>query len=261
MNHGFHDRISKFWPTALTVVVLIALWEWAIHFFQVPKWFIPAPSAVLQDLIIYEGFYEDAWLTTQEILLGFVIGDVLAVAIAIAVVYSTFVERTLYPIVIFFQNIPKITLAPIMLLWFGLGLGTRVAIVILISFFPVIINTIYGLRSTDPNLIDLARSVAVSRWVILRKIQIPHALPYMFEGFKIAMTLAVIGAFVAEWISGSNGLGYQIRVASSDMESAALFGAVAVISVVGVILYYLVSLAGRRLFPWHESAREGGPMV
>ena len=189
------------------------------------------------------------------------IGDVLAVAIAIAVVYSTFVERTLYPIVIFFQNIPKITLAPIMLLWFGLGLGTRVAIVILISFFPVIINTIYGLRSADPNLIDLARSVAVSRWVILRKIQIPHALPYMFEGFKIAMTLAVIGAFVAEWISGSNGLGYQIRVASSDMESATLFGAVAVISVVGVLLYYLVSLAGRRLFPWHDSAREGGPMV
>lgn len=261
MNRGFRDRISKFWPTALTVVVLVALWEWAIHFFQVPKWFIPAPSAVLQDLIIYEGFYEDAWLTTQEILLGFVIGDVLAVAIAIAVVYSTFVERTLYPIVIFFQNIPKITLAPIMLLWFGLGLGTRVAIVILISFFPVIINTIYGLRSADPNLIDLARSVAVSRWVILRKIQIPHALPYMFEGFKIAMTLAVIGAFVAEWISGSNGLGYQIRVASSDMESATLFGAVAVISVVGVLLYYLVSLAGRRLFPWHDSAREGGPMV
>ena len=261
MNRGFRDMISKFWPTALTVVVLVALWEWAIHFFQVPKWFIPAPSAVLQDLIIYEGFYEDAWLTTQEILLGFVIGDVLAVAIAIAVVYSTFVERTLYPIVIFFQNIPKITLAPIMLLWFGLGLGTRVAIVILISFFPVIINTIYGLRSADPNLIDLARSVAVSRWVILRKIQIPHALPYMFEGFKIAMTFAVIGAFVAEWISGSNGLGYQIRVASSDMESATLFGAVAVISVVGVLLYYLVSLAGRKLFPWHDSAREGGPMV
>ncbi len=252
---------QRFWPTALTVVVLMGLWEAAIRLLQVPTWFIPAPSAVFKDLILYEAFYEDAWITTQEILLGFVIGDILAVAIAIAVVYSRFVQQTLYPIVVFFQNIPKVTLAPIMLLWFGLGLGTKVAIVILISFFPVIINTIYGLRSVDPNLIDLARSVAVSRWVILRKIQIPHALPYMFEGFKIAMTFAVIGAFVAEWISGSNGLGYQIRVASSDMESAALFAAVAVISVIGVILYYVVSLAGRKLFPWHETAREGGPMV
>ncbi len=260
MNRG-KDIIRRFWPTAVTVVVLMALWEAAIRFFQVPAWFIPTPSAIFKDLIIYEGFYEDAWITTQEILLGVVIGDILAVGIAVAVVSSRFVQRTLYPIVIFFQNIPKITLAPIMLLWFGLGLGTKVAIVILISFFPVIINTIYGLQSVDPNLIDLARSVAVSRWVILRKIQIPHALPYMFEGFKIAMTFAVIGAFVAEWISGSNGLGYQIRVASSDMESATLFAAVAVISVIGVILYYLVSLAGRRLFPWHEAARESGPLV
>ncbi|MFQ5915102.1 MAG: ABC transporter permease [Nitrospinota bacterium] len=255
------EAFQNSWPTVLTAVVLLGLWEAAIHTFRVPKWFIPAPSAVLKDLILYEGFYEDAWITTQEILLGFVIGDILAVAIAVAVVFSKFVQRTLYPIVVFFQNIPKVTLAPIMLLWFGLGLETKVAIVILISFFPVIINTIYGLRSVDPNLIDLARSVAVSRWMILRKIQIPHALPYMFEGFKIAMTFSVIGAFVAEWISGSNGLGYQIRVASSDMESAALFGAVAVISVIGVVLYYLVSLAGRKLFPWHESAREAGPMV
>ncbi|MFQ5692905.1 MAG: ABC transporter permease [Nitrospinota bacterium] len=255
------EAFGKAWPPVLAVAVLLGLWELAIPLFRVPSWFIPAPSAVVKDLILYEGFLEDAWITTQEILLGVVIGDALAVGIAVAVVYSKFIQRTLYPIVVFFQNIPKITLAPIMLLWFGLGLGTKVAIVILISFFPVIINTIYGLRSVDPNLIDLARSVAVSRWVILRKIQIPHALPYMFEGFKIAMTFAVIGAFVAEWISGSNGLGYQIRVASSDMESATLFAAVAVISVVGVILYYLVSVAGRKLFPWHESAREGGPMV
>ena len=249
------NRVLREWiPGIFITLVAIAIWQWAVPLFKIPTYILPTPSIILKDLLgSVPLLAKHSWVTLQEIIWGFLIGDAIGILIAIIISQWTFAERSLYPLIIFFQNVPKIAIAPIFVLWFGYGQLPKIVVAVVISFFPVVVNTFYGLKAVDPNLLDLARSVSATKYQILTKIQLPNALPHMFQGFKIAITFSVIGAIVGEWVGSDTGLGFLILLSSSQLETARLFSAIVVISLIGVALFYLISGIERLLIPWQDT--------
>ena len=162
-------------------------------------------------------------------------------------------RATLYPLIVASQAVPKIAIGPLLVLWLGLGMLPKLAIVALMVFFPVVITAAEGFSSVDRNLLDLMRSVSASQWEIFRRVRFPHALPQIFSGLKIGITLAVVGAVVGEWIGSDNGLGYLLLQANTQLDTTLLFSALALLVVLGVVLFLLVEIAERLLLPWRTS--------
>lgn len=238
-----------------TIIVALVLWEAAVRVFQVPQYVIPAPtSAFLKLFEQWQLILASTWVTSIEILLGFVAGALGGAALGIAIHRFKVVEVALNPLIVFFQIIPKIALAPIFLLWFGFGLAPKILLVAMIAFFPVTLNTIAGLAATNPDLGYLVRSVGGSRNQYLRRVELPSAMPQVFAGLKIAMTFSVIGAIVAEFTGGSEGLGYLILFASSQVQTPLLFAGLFAISILGLIMYYLIVYMEYLLLPWQRKA-------
>ena len=173
--------------------------------------------------------------------------------VAVLIVSSRLAERTLYPLIIASQTVPKVAIAPLFLIWFGSGLQPKMLIAAIVCFFPTVVNTVQGLRATDPNAVDLLRLVAASRWQVFSKLQFPNALPYFFAGLKISIALAVIG----EWVGANSGLGYLIMFSSQTMRTDLMFAALVLTAVLGVVLYLAVVLL-ERLFSWDASDRPIG---
>jgi NitT/TauT family transport system permease protein len=235
---------------ALTAVVT-AIWEGAIRLFHVPTFVLPAPSAVVRSLIESRvQLAAAAEATSLEILLGFALAAVAGVAIALMIVHFERFGRALYPLIVLFQNVPKVALAPIFILWFGFDLAPKVALIVAIAFFPVAIDMLAGLQSVDSSFVALMQSVGASRNKILLRVRIPHSLPYLMAGLKVAITFSVIGAIVGEFAGASQGLGYVIQFASTQLDTPKIFSALLVVSVLGLIFYYAVELAERVLVPW-----------
>ena len=241
-------------PAWLLTLAFLLAWEFGQQYTGIQTYILPTPSLIIKALLTGIPRLGTHFLVTlKEIVLGFVIGDLTGIALALAIHKSRLLERTLYPIIIFFQNVPKIAIAPIFILWFGYGMTPKIVVVVVISFFPVVVNTLYGLRAADPNLLDLVRSVSATPAQLLTKVELPNSLPYMFEGFKIAITLSVIGAIVGEWAGADSGLGFLILLSSSQLETDRLFAAITIVSLVGVALFYVISLAERLLLPWERA--------
>lgn len=247
--------LRRIGPALLTSVAALILWEVGVVVAEVPAYFIPRPSAVL----MYTFTTPSLWLkhtliTTQELVYGFGIAAVMGLGLAVLFVLMPATENAVYPLVIIFQNVPKISIAPIFVLWFGYGLAPKVAVVIVLCFFPILVNSLFGLKHVDPNLRDLFRSVSASRLHTLWKLQLPHALPYLFEGLKIAITLAIIGAIVGEFVGANAGLGYVMTFATGMLDTVRLFGAILAASLVGLVAFYIIVWLERLLVPWHKSA-------
>jgi NitT/TauT family transport system permease protein len=200
---------------------------------------------------------EQGWATVKEILLAFGVSVVAGVAIAIPIAFVRPVERIAYPLLVMSQAVPKIALGPLFIVWFGFGLRTNVFIAVSVAIFPIIVNTALGLRSIDPDLVRLGSSMGGSKLRIFRYLRLPTALPSMFAGFKLGMTLAVIGAVVGEFIVGGEGLGYLTLSASGNQNVPLLFAAVICLAAIGIVLFALVDLAERIVLGRHASAREG----
>ena len=229
-------------PLALSVLA-IGAWELAVAVLDISPLTLAAPSAIAQELSDSRELLADAsWITTQEIVYGFALSAVAGAALAILVGALPAADRALYPLIVAFQNIPKVALAPIFVLWFGYGVLPKMLLIAVIAFFPVTVNMRAGMNSVDPNLLQLARSVGASRLQILTRLQLPSSLPYLFAGLRIAITFSVIGAVVAEFAGASQGLGYLIQFASTQLDTPLVFAGLVVISVLGLALYYLVSL-------------------
>lgn len=239
-------------PLAVTIVVLVA-WELAIDIFDVSEFVLSKPTEIVAELGASRELLTDAsWYTFREIVWGFLLSAAVGIAIALLLAVSRAADRALYPLVVAFQTVPKVALAPIFVLWFGYGILPKMLLIATIAFFPVALNMRTGLNAVDPNLLLLVRSVGASRWQILRKIQLPNSLPYLFAGLKIAITFSVIGAVVAEFAGSSQGLGYLIEYASTQLDTRLVFAALLVISALGLALYYAVALLERliaRRFP------------
>jgi NitT/TauT family transport system permease protein len=242
-------------PDAILALGLIAVvtiaWELAIRLFSVPTFVLPAPSAIISTLIESRARLASAAVSTAvEISVGFVLASLTGIVIALLIVRFERFGRALYPLIVLFQNVPKVALAPIFILWFGFDLAPKVVLIVVIAFFPVAIDMLAGLQSVEPSFVALMQSVGASRGKILMRVRIPHSLPYLMAGLKVAITFSVIGAIVGEFAGANQGLGYVIEFASTQLDTPLIFAALVVVSVLGLAFYYVVELAERLLVPW-----------
>lgn len=235
----------------LAILVLVAAWELAAHLFRIPQWLLPAPSAIAGELAAQPRlFASNALVTTGEIVAGFLLSVAIGIPLAIGMAYSRVFERTLYPILVSSQAVPKVAIAPLLIVWFGFGTLPKVIVAFLIAFFPIVIDTVVGLRSVEPEMLHLARSMGANGWQTFVKIRLPKALPSIFAGLKVAITLAVVGATVGEFVAADRGLGYLLMVASGEMNSRLLFAAIIVLTLIGVAFFLIIEALERALMPW-----------
>jgi NitT/TauT family transport system permease protein len=243
-------------PLIVLVVVVVA-WQAYVSLTSVPEYLVPGPGAVVQRFLDEPGyFYGEGMVTTVEAMLGLALGGSLAFAVGILLAYSRPLERSVLPWAIALKMTPIVAVAPMFTIWFGFGTLPKVLIAALITFFPVLINTIAGLRSVNPGTLDVFRSLDASPLDVLLKLRIPSALPYLFAALKVAVTLSLIGAVVAEWSGSGRGLGRVILLAHTNLDLPTMFAGVLVLASLGVVITGVISLVERRLLFWHESFRE-----
>lgn len=242
------------------IVAFLGFWEGIVRLFAIPLFILPAPSSIF--VALWRGITSDVylvhlWITLSETLLGFALGTVLAFALGIAVALSRRTEYFLYPFIVMFQAMPKVALAPLIIIWFGLGLTSKVVSAALVAFFPLMVNTIVGLRSADEDRINLMRSLAATRGQIFWMLQLPNAMPYIFAGLEIAMIFALIGAIVAEFVGAQSGLGMLMQSMNFTMDVAGQFSVLLILSMLGLLLNALVNEVRRRVLFWDPSQKLG----
>jgi NitT/TauT family transport system permease protein len=253
---SWRRRFGRAAPVLLSLAFL-GLWEALVRLLNVKAYLLPAPSRVLAELVAqWPLLWQHAGVTFYETLLGFGVAVLVGVGLAMLIVTWPPLEAGLMPILIFSQTIPKIAIAPLFLIWFGnSGPMPKVWITFLICFFPIVVDTAIGLRSVPPEMIYLVRSMGARRWQVFTKLRIPAALPYTFSGLKVAATLAVVGAVVGEWVGADRGLGYILLRASGELQTPLGFAAIAILTMIGIVLYYAIDGLERLLIPWHVSRR------
>lgn len=245
------NSLRSLMPALGLAVGLIVFWEAAIRLFKVPTFVLPAPTAIFESLVAHwRPLAVAAKATSLEILFGFVLSAVVGILVALVIVRFERFGRALYPLIVLFQNVPKVALAPIFILWFGYDLAPKILLIVVIAFFPVAIDMLAGLQSVEPSFVSLMRSVGASQGKIMLRVRIPHSLPHLMAGLKVAITFSVIGAIVGEFAGANQGLGYVIQFASTQLDTPLIFAALLVVSVLGLAFYYVVELAEWMLVPW-----------
>jgi NitT/TauT family transport system permease protein len=254
------DLAERFaWVLSLALfVVFIAAWEGAVRFFDIPKIVVPPPSAVAQAL--WAGITgEYAWhfgITFYETIVGFAFGAAFGLVVGGLIAQFPLLERTLYPYVVAFQTLPKVAIAPIIVIWFGYGVASKIVITATIAFFPLLANTIVGLRAVSRDQVELMVAFTATRWQIFWKARVPQALPYIFVGLDVAIVLSVIGAIVGEFVGAQAGLGYLILQKNFNMDMAGVFAILIILSAMGVGLHMIVAAIQKRVVFWMESSSE-----
>lgn len=255
------SRLRRLRPVLLpagTAIVVLAAWEFIVRYNHIPSVVLPAPSAVYHtiasnfDLLMFH-----AWKTTSEAATGLLLAIVFGVSLGMALTYSPLLRDAIFPNLIFFQIIPKVALAPLFIMWLGIGGISRLAFALFISFFPIVISTMTGLANVDPNVVRMCRSLTATDWQIFLNVRFPFALPYIFNGLKIGVTMAMIGVIVGEFITSQAGLGYLILFGSSQADTPVTFAAITVLCVVGLAFYGVVAIADKLMRRWFGGAVAG----
>lgn len=232
---------------------LLLIWEILVRWFAVPSFILPAPSAFLSQLVIdHERLARHGLITTKLILYGFVAGAIPGIILAYLIARFRLADQILYPIVVFIQGMPKITLAPLLLVWFGFADFPKILLTALITFFPVLVDSATGFRAIDKRQYYLSRSMGASWWQTFTKFELPSAAPYIFSGFRITAVVAVTVVIVVEWLNSQSGLGYLVLRAMDSSNTPLLFAILMVASMIGVVLSGLVTLVERLLLPWRS---------
>ncbi|MGD9890338.1 MAG: ABC transporter permease [Dehalococcoidia bacterium] len=248
--------IAQVFAPLLVLTVMLAAWQTYVSVTDAPEYLVPGPGAVAQRILDEPGyFYREGLVTTMEAMLGLALGGSLAFAVGVVLAYSRPLERSVLPWAIALKMTPIVAVAPMFTIWFGFGTLPKVLIAALITFFPVLINTITGLRAVNAGALDVFRSLDASPLAVLFKLRIPSAMPYLFAALKVAVTLSLIGAVVAEWSGSGRGLGRVILLAHANLDLPTLFAGVFVLASLGVLLTGIISIVERRLLFWHESFR------
>ena len=243
--------VSQFLYPLAGVVLIIAVWVLACWLANIPTVVLPSPDKVLRALVIRADLLlSEGWITLKETLYGFVLALLIGLPLAVAVANSRPLNLMFYPLLIALQSVPKVALAPMLLVWLGTGLESKLAIVWLVAFFPIIVDTAAGLRATPKELLELAHSLNASPLQIFLKVQLPAALPFMVTGAKVAITLAVIGAVIGEFVGSSEGLGFLLLSATSQLDTPLAFAALFALSVLGIFVYALVGMGERLMSSW-----------
>ncbi len=248
MNRDFFGRIM--WPAAGLVLVL-AVWQLICMLWKIPQAVLPTPANVLAALVkFWPALLEEGWVTMKATMYGFFLALLLGIPIAVAVSSFRWIHLMFYPLLVALQAVPKVALAPILLVWLGTGMESKLAIAWLVAFFPIVVDTAAGLQSTPRDLMELSRSLKSSRWQTFYMVQFPAALPFVITGAKVAVTLAVIGAVIGEFVGSSDGLGFLLLSATSQINTSLAFAALFALSVLGMLAYLLVVIVEKLLSPW-----------
>ena len=240
-------------------IVLVSVWEALVRIFQVPQFILPAPSKVAEALWrgLASGVYlENLYYTLISTVLGFLLGSALGFGLGTGVALSRRFEFFLYPYIVMFQSLPKIALAPLIVIWFGLGLSSKIVNAALVAFFPLLVNTNVGLKSADEERVSLMRSLAATEKQIFWMLRLPNALPFVMAGLDVAMIFALIGAIVGEFVGAKRGLGMLIQSMNFTMDVSGQFSVLLILSVVGLVLNRCISLIRKRVLFWDPSEKE-----
>ncbi len=250
--------IFEYLPTLGFFLVLLFFWELFTSILHViPNFLVPAPGSMLREMFSPQlGLLRHTWVTLSEILAGYAIGMLFGFAGALSTFYSPALRRIVYPIVLLSQFVPKLAIAPLLIVWFGFNITPKILVTALVCMFPIMIDTLTGLESTDRSLLDLMHTLSANRVQVFFKIRLPAAMPHIFAGLKVGITLATIGAIVAEWISAEAGLGYLVVFALGFFKTAQLFAALTMITLLGLALFLLVLLLERVLTPHQPSLQD-----
>ncbi|MGN7132485.1 ABC transporter permease [Rhodococcoides corynebacterioides] len=253
---SFRNTWSGLWRPLALVAVLVAAW-WAVTSSElVAPYILPSPGDTWSTMVDNASYLAGhTWVTTYETIAGFLIASVIGVAIAVVMIYSSSIEKTMYPLILFAQVIPKIAIAPLFVVWLGFGPSPKILVAVLMAFFPIAIASMAGLRSVDPEILELTSTMGASKWKTFMKVRFPASLPQLMSGLKIAATLAVTGAVVGEFVGANEGLGYVILQANGNIDTAMLFAALIIMSLLGIILFLIIEIAEKFLIPWHASRR------
>lgn len=248
---------SDYVRPVLLLLLIIVLWDVSIRVFRIPPYQIPAPADVLLTLF-HDGpeLLAQAWPTLTATLYGFALSAIVGIPIAMLIAGSRTVESYVYPLLVFSQSVPKVAIAPLFVVWFGFGLFPKVLSAFLLGFFPVVVSAVQGFKSVDPEMLDLARAMEATRLQSFRMISLPHALPAIFSGLKVSITLAIVGAVVGEFVGSNSGIGYVLQRSIGNFELPTMFAALVILALMGVILFWLIELAERFAVPWHASQRD-----
>ena len=244
--------------TPLLVALLIAVWQAYVQGSQISAFILPTPGAVWSawlDLLASPRAWGHAATTVYETVIGFAWGLVIGVGLGVLIGRIAWLERTLNPFIVAIQVVPKVAFVPLFVVWFGFGIFPKVICAFMLGFFPVVVSTVMGFKSVEPDMIDLARSMKASRLATFMRISLPQALPSIFAGLKVSVTLAVVGAVVGEFVGSNSGIGYLLQIANGNFDLPLMFAALTVLSLVGVTLFAAVDLVERLMIPWHASQR------
>ncbi|RIV37627.1 ABC transporter permease [Micromonospora radicis] len=248
----------QLWLVPAVFVVVVLAWEYGTQLLAVDEYVLPRPSQIVEALqrqLTDEQFWGHLWVTTQEALLGFVIGVGAAVLLGTFISQIKVVEATLMPYIVAFQTVPKVALAPLFVLWFGFGLTSKVVMAAVISFFPMLVNVIEGLRAADADRIQMLTVFGASKTQIFRMVRLPSALPFIFAGLDIGIVFAILGAVVGEFIGAKEGLGYLLLQTNYNFDIAGMFAVLVVLSVMGLLAHFVIRLLQRRLAFWAEDTK------
>jgi NitT/TauT family transport system permease protein len=249
-------RLARILAPVYLFAAALVVWIVVAETQLVPHYLLPSPVAVLHRIVELRSLYlTHTVVTAIEILLGFILAVVVGVLLAVAVIYVRAFEAAVYPAIVATQAIPKVAIGPLFVVWLGFGLLPKVVIAFLIAFFPVLVDTVVGLRSVDTESIYLLQSMGASRWKVFRFLRLPAALPNIFAGMKVAITLATVGAIVGEFVGSNDGLGYVLLFANGTMDTTMLFGALVLISALALAFYLIVYALDSICIRWHVSKR------
>lgn len=231
-------------------VLVVVLWQMITDLFNVPVYILPSPGAILERAAQNPGLLiSHMWVTLTEVAVGFGLATLVSVPLGVLLVYSRVMERVIYPALVAFQATPKVALAPILVVWFGFGLSSKVLLALVTAAFPIVINTVIGMKQTPREILHLFRVNKASPWQIFYKARLPIAARYIFGGLKIGVTLAVVGAVVGEFIASNRGLGYLLLVANNSLDTPMLFAGVVVLAIMSAVLFYIVEALELLLLP------------
>jgi NitT/TauT family transport system permease protein len=243
-------------PPLVALVAIVIFWEFYIEWRDVHIIVFPPPSAVVERFFEDPGFYwEQGLYTLYEATAGLLLGSAVAIALAVLMAHSLTAERAIFPLAVLVKVTPLVAIAPVLVIVFGFGTAPKIVVAALLCFFPMLVNTMTGLRDVNTGSLEFMRSLAASRWSIFWKLRLPSAMPYIFAGLKVAYPLALIGAVVAEWFTGDRGLGLVIYQANANLNTPTLFAAIGVLAIMGVAINVVIGVVERRVLFWHESVR------
>jgi ABC-type nitrate/sulfonate/bicarbonate transport system permease component len=255
--HGQRQRLQRLAYPALLVAAMLALWEAGVRALEIPHYILPAPSQVAEALVTHRGvFARHTAITALEVLLGGALGVAVGLVLGFALFLSPALEKALYPLLVASQNVPVFAIAPLLVVWFGYGLGSKVVMAAIIVFFPITLAALNGLQRTDADHLRLFRTMGATPAQMLWKLRFPTALPALFAGLKLSAVYSTIGAVIGEWVGAGAGLGYLMLSANAQLRIAMVFGAILCLTPIGLGLLGLVTWLERRLLPWQHLSRE-----